>query len=119
MASAQRKEPTDFASYCPIGSECTKKNSRLGWFKSRQEAKEKAIHHLLHSEYHRDDMTEEKAEALWEKSGYIDVWPDPEQSNKKRKAADSGVSSEPSRRQHIPDPIHPRLKKFNPTIEFL
>jgi len=61
---------------------------------------------LLHSEYHRDDMTVEKAEALWEKSGYIDVWPDPEQSNKKRKAADSAIPSEPSRRQ----PAEPRQR---------
>jgi len=105
MASAQRKEPTDFAPYCPIGAECTKKNSRLGWFKSRQEAKEKAIHHLLHSEYHRDDMTEEKAEALWERLGYMDVWPDPEQANKKRKA-EPAIPSESSRRQ----PAEPRQR---------
>jgi hypothetical protein len=108
MASSQRKEPTDFAPYCPLGDLCAKKNSRLGWFKSRLEAKEKAIHHLLHSEYHRDDMTEEKAEALWEKSGYIDVWPDPQAANKRRKVADAAdppaVPSESSRRHHIPEP---------------
>ena len=110
-AAAAAAEPTDFAPYCPLGEHCSKGHHRLGWFKSRAEAKEKAIHHLLHSEYHRDQMDEEKAEALWQEKGSMDVWPDAQQANKRQKTSRAQADdvharlmsqppAEPSVRQH-------------------
>jgi hypothetical protein len=77
-ASASRppagRQPTHFAPYCPHGDKCSKKG-RLGWFNSMEEAKQKVINHLLASEYHADEMDDEKAEELW-KQTEVDVWPE-------------------------------------------
>ena len=92
---SKRGPPTDFACYCPLGAECSKKNHRLAWFKTEQEAREKVLHHLLNSEYHRDKVTEQQAHELAAKAP-MDVWPDDSKVEAKKRRP-----SEPS----MPPPV--------------